>query len=174
MPSVSWRSQGGGSKSWRTLNPWNEPRPEAAQLKTRSSPLPAGFYQIESKRKFDEIPRLSLQHWSPTHKPRLIANYRPTRSKIIRARFTLSETTAVRRGEGWLISVSRARRTAAMIAAAMTSVDFIRVCSCICSAQASRSSRNCSLHFTHQSTTERTRLGPSLYERLPRKISDGR
>ena len=139
MPSVSWRSQGGGSKSWRTLNPWNEPRPEAAQLKTRSSPLPAGFYQIESKRKFDEIPRLSLQHWSPTHKPRLTANYRPTRSKIIRARFTLSDTTAASRGDGRLISVSRARRTAAMIAAAMTSVDFIRVCSCIFSAQASRS-----------------------------------
>ncbi len=56
---------------------------------------------------------------------------RPTRSKIIRARFTLSDTTAVRRGEGRLISGSRARRTAAMIAAAMTSVDFIRVCSCI-------------------------------------------
>ena len=63
----------------------------------------------------------------------------PTRSKIIRARFTLSDTTAVRRGDGRLISGSRARRTAAMIAAAMTSVDFIRVCSCIFSAQASRS-----------------------------------
>ena len=64
---------------------------------------------------------------------------RPTRSKIIRARFKLSDTTAVRRGDGLLISGSRARRTAAMIAAAITRVDFIRVCSCICSAQASRS-----------------------------------
>jgi hypothetical protein len=73
------------------------------------------------------------------HEPRLPPYCRPTRSKIIRARFTLSETTAVRRGEGRLISGSRARRTAAMIAAAMTSVDFIRVCSCICSAQATRS-----------------------------------
>ena len=73
------------------------------------------------------------------HEPRLPSYCRPTRSKIIRARFTLSDTTAVRRGEGRLISESRARRTAAMIAAAMTSVDFIRVCSCICSAQASRS-----------------------------------
>jgi hypothetical protein len=65
--------------------------------------------------------------------------YRTTRSRIIRARLTLSDTTAVRRGEGRLISGSLARRTAAMIAAAMTSVDFIRVCSCICSAQTSRS-----------------------------------
>ena len=73
------------------------------------------------------------------HEPRLPPYCRPTRSKIIRARFTLSDTTAVRRGEGRLMSGSRARRTAAMIAAAMTSVDFIRVCSCICSAQASRS-----------------------------------
>ncbi len=64
---------------------------------------------------------------------------RPTRSKIIRARVTLSDTTAVRRGEGRLMSGSRARRTAAMIAAVMTSVDFIRVCSCIVSVQASRS-----------------------------------
>jgi len=76
---------------------------------------------------------------SPAHEPSLALYCRPTRSQIIRARFTLSETTAVRRGEGRLISGSRARRTAAMIAAAMTSVDFIRVCSCICSAQASRS-----------------------------------
>ena len=76
---------------------------------------------------------------SPAHEPRLPPYCRPTRSKIIRARFTLSDTTAVRRGEGRLISGSRARRTAAMIAAAMTSVDFIRVCSCIFSAQASRS-----------------------------------
>jgi hypothetical protein len=68
-----------------------------------------------------------------------MGGYRPTRSKIIRARFTLSDTTAVRRGDGRLISVSRARRTAAMIAAAMTRVDFMRVCSCIFSAQASRS-----------------------------------
>jgi hypothetical protein len=37
------------------------------------------------------------------------------------------------------MSGSRARRTAAMMAAAMTRVDFIRVCSCIFSAQASRS-----------------------------------
>ena len=73
------------------------------------------------------------------HEPRLPPYCRPTRSKIIRARFTLSDTTAVRRGEGRLMSGSRARRTAAMIAAAMTSVDFIRVCSCICSVQASRS-----------------------------------
>ena len=73
------------------------------------------------------------------HCPQLPPYYRPTRSKIIRARFTLSDTTAVRRGDGRLISGSRARRTAAMIAAAMTSVDFIRVCSCIFSAQASRS-----------------------------------
>ena len=65
--------------------------------------------------------------------------YLPTRPKIIRARFTLSDTTAVRRGEGRLISGSLARRTAAMIAAAMTRVDFIRVSSCIFSAQASRS-----------------------------------
>ena len=71
--------------------------------------------------------------------PKLPLHDRLTRSKIIRARFTLSETTAVRRGEGWLISGSRARRTAAIIAAAMTTVDFIRVCSCICSAHASRS-----------------------------------
>lgn len=49
--------------------------------------------------------------------------HRPTRSKIIRARVALSDTTAVRRGEGRLISGSRARRTAAMIAAAM---DFRR------------------------------------------------
>ena len=52
---------------------------------------------------------------------------------------TLSDTTAARRGDGRLISVSRARRTAAMIATAMTIVDFTRVCSCIFSAQASRS-----------------------------------
>ena len=78
--------------------------------------------------------------WIPSaHEPRLPPYCRPTRSKIIRARFTLSDTTAVRRGDGRLISGSRARRTAAMIAAAMTSVDFIRVCSCIFSAQASRS-----------------------------------
>jgi hypothetical protein len=76
---------------------------------------------------------------SPAHEPRLPPYCRPTRSKIIRARLTLSETTAVRRGEGRLISGSRARRTAAMIAAAMTSVELIRVCSCIFSAQASRS-----------------------------------
>ena len=70
---------------------------------------------------------------------RSVPPHRPTRSKIIRARVTLSDMTAVRRGEGRLISGSRARRTAAMIAAAMTTVDFIRVCSCICPAQASRS-----------------------------------
>jgi hypothetical protein len=57
----------------------------------------------------------------------------------MRARVTLSDTTAVRRGEGRLMSGSRARRTAAMIAAAMTTVDFIRVCPSICSAQALRS-----------------------------------
>ena len=49
------------------------------------------------------------------------------------------KSQAVKRGDGWLISGSRARRTAAMMAAAMTSVDFIRICSCIFSAQASRS-----------------------------------
>ena len=101
------------------------------------------------------------------HEPRLPPNYRPTRSKIMRARLTLSETTEVRRGEGRLISGSRARRTAAMIAAAMTRVDFIRVRSCICSAQGS-------LHFTHQCTTDRTGLGPSRYESFPRNISEGR
>jgi len=81
------------------------------------------------------------RHLTVVSRPRQtrVAYCRPTRSKIIRARFTLSETMAVRRGEGRLMSGSRARRTAAMIAAAMTSVDFIRVCSCICSAQASRS-----------------------------------
>jgi hypothetical protein len=73
------------------------------------------------------------------HEPRLPPHYRPTRSKIIRARFTLSDTTAVKRGDGWLISGSRARRTAAMMAAAMTNVEFIRACSRIFSAQASRS-----------------------------------
>jgi len=71
--------------------------------------------------------------------PKLPPYNLPTRSKIIRARFTLSDTTAVRRGDGRLISGSRARRTAAMMAAAITSVDFIRVCSCICSAHACRS-----------------------------------
>ena len=76
---------------------------------------------------------------SSAHEPRLPPYCLPTRSKIIRARFTLSVTTAVRRGEGRRISGSRARRTAAMIVAAMTSVDFILVCSCICSAQTSRS-----------------------------------
>lgn len=73
------------------------------------------------------------------HMNRSSPHCRPTRSRIIRARFTLSDTTAVTRGEGRLISGSLARRTAAMIAAEMTSVDFIRVCSCIVSAQASRS-----------------------------------
>jgi hypothetical protein len=73
------------------------------------------------------------------HMNRSSPHCRPTRSRIIRARFTLSDTTAVTRGEGRLISGSLARRTAAMIAAAMTSVDFIRVCSCIVSDQASRS-----------------------------------
>lgn len=34
--------------------------------------------------------------------------------------------------------------------------------------------RNCSLHFLHQSATERTGWGPSLYETLPRKFLDGR
>ena len=34
--------------------------------------------------------------------------------------------------------------------------------------------RNRSLHFTHQCTTDRTGLGPSLYESFPRKISEGR
>ena len=34
--------------------------------------------------------------------------------------------------------------------------------------------RNSSLHFTHQCTTDRTGLGPSLYESFPRKISEGR
>jgi hypothetical protein len=53
--------------------------------------------------------------------------YRPTRSNIILAKLTLSLTTAVSLGEGRLMSGSRARRTAAMIAAAMTTVDFIRV-----------------------------------------------
>ena len=70
---------------------------------------------------------------------RLRHGYRPTRSKIILAKLTLSLTTAVSLGEGRLISGSRANRTAAMIAAAMTRVEFIRVCSCIFSAQASRS-----------------------------------
>ena len=65
--------------------------------------------------------------------------YRPTRSKIILAKLTLSLTAAVSLGEGRLISGSRANRTAAIIAAAMTTVDLIRVCSCIFSAQASRS-----------------------------------
>jgi hypothetical protein len=73
------------------------------------------------------------------HMNRSKTPYRPTRSKIMRARLTLSDTTAVRRGEGRLISGPRARRTAAMIAAAITRVDFIRACSCIFSAQASRS-----------------------------------
>lgn len=73
------------------------------------------------------------------HELRLALHCLPTRSKILRARLTLSDTSAVRRGEGRLISGSRAKRTAAMIAAAMTTVDFIRICSCICSAQASRS-----------------------------------
>jgi len=65
--------------------------------------------------------------------------YSPTRSNIILAKLTLSLTTAVSLGDGRLMSGSRARRTAAMMAAAMTRVDFIRVCSCIFSAQASRS-----------------------------------
>ena len=34
--------------------------------------------------------------------------------------------------------------------------------------------RNCSLHLAHQCTAVCTGLGPSLYERFPRKISDGR
>jgi len=42
-------------------------------------------------------------------------------------------------GEGRLMSASRARRTAAMIAAAMTRVDFMRACSSIFSVQATRS-----------------------------------
>lgn len=78
-------------------------------------------------------PVLSTRRSSPPH------YCRPTRSKIIRARFTLSDTTAVRRDDGRLISGSRARRTAAIIAAAMTRVDFIRACSSIFSAQATRS-----------------------------------
>ena len=53
------------------------------------------------------------------------------------------------------------------IAAAMTRVDFIRVRSCICSAQGS-------LHFTHQCTTDRTGLGPSRYESFPRKHLRGK
>lgn len=57
--------------------------------------------------------------------------YRPTRSKIIFAKLTLSLTTAVSLGDGRLMSVSRANRTAAMIAAAITSVDFIRFSSCM-------------------------------------------
>lgn len=57
--------------------------------------------------------------------------YRATRSKIIRAKLTLSLTTAVSLGDGRLISGSRANRTAAMIAAAMTSVDFMRFSSCM-------------------------------------------
>ena len=65
--------------------------------------------------------------------------YRPTRSNIILAKLMLSLTTAVSLGDGRLMSESRAKRTAAMMAAAMTSVDFIRICSCIFSAQASRS-----------------------------------
>jgi hypothetical protein len=65
--------------------------------------------------------------------------YRPTRSNIILAKLTLSLTTAVSLGDGRLMSGSRAKRTAAMMAAAMTRVDFIRVCSCIFSSQACRS-----------------------------------
>ena len=61
-----------------------------------------------------------------------------------------------------------------MIAAAMTSVDFIRVCSCILLRPGLPLARNGSLHFTHQCTTDRTGLGPSLYESFPRKISEGR
>jgi len=53
-----------------------------------------------------------------------------TRSNIIFAKLTLSVTTAVNRGDGRLMSGSRANRTAAMIAAEMTSVDFIRFSSC--------------------------------------------
>ena len=68
-----------------------------------------------------------------------LSAYRPTRSNIILAKLTLSLTTAVSLGDGRLMSGSRAKRTAAMIAAAMTKVDFIRVCSCVFSPQASRS-----------------------------------
>ena len=56
---------GGKSPHRRTLNPWNEPRREAAQHKTSSSSLPSGFCPIGFKRKFEEIPCLTgMRHYA--------------------------------------------------------------------------------------------------------------
>jgi hypothetical protein len=122
---------------------------------------------------------------SSAHCPQLPLYYRPTRSKIIHARLTLSDTTSVSRGDGRLISGSRARRTAAMIAAAMTSADFIRVCSCIFSAQASRSraiarfvcpsERHSSHRFAAQVVREVAAedLGWKIASRLPAERAPG-
>jgi len=54
--------------------------------------------------------------------------YRTTRSRIIRARPTLDATTDVSRSDGLLMSGSRAKRTAAMMEAAMTMVEAKRSC----------------------------------------------
>ena len=55
-------------------------------------------------------------------------------SRIILASPMLSETTAVRRGDGLLMSGSLASRTAAMIDAAITSVEANRSVILFCSA----------------------------------------
>ena len=53
----------------------------------------------------------------------MVSRYLNTFSKIILANPTLSLTTQVSLGDGWLMFSSRERRTAAMIEAAMTMVD---------------------------------------------------
>jgi hypothetical protein len=110
---------------------------------------------------------LRLAASSPS--PRLLPCYRPTRSRIIRARLTLSETTVVSRGEGRLISGSRARRTAAMIAAAMTRVDVHSRLLLHLLRPGLPLPRNRSLHFTHQSITDRTVCGPVCTRDCPER-----
>jgi hypothetical protein len=60
--------------------------------------------------------------------PRSFAHYGTMRSKMVRARVMLSAMTDATRGEGLEMSGSRARRTAAIVDAATTSVEANRSC----------------------------------------------
>lgn len=72
-------------------------------------------------------PALSLPDWAVWHAGVSSKHYRTTRSRIALASDTLSAIVAVSLGEDLLMS-SRASRTAAMMLAAITSVDAKRSC----------------------------------------------
>ena len=100
--------------------------------------------------------------------------------RIILARLTLSDTTDVKRGDGLLMFCSLASRTAAMIDAAITSVEanrsVMRLCSSIVLAR-SRSSRAMARFISPISYRRSEIRGGFIsrsWESRPRKMSTGK